>query len=186
MRREPSDIEGQGQSRSIGRPSPGVRAAGPRASPGGRAELLVLQRAAGNRAVVRGLAEPAAAPPVVQLTLFHEGGKGVVVTERVRGIVRWVRKASVQPGGSRHIANIQNRGFPGFRRGKAEHAGGRPYDNNPQPDRHRLPLDQTYQEWDVNPVAPGAARDAERVVTSNTGVAYYSNDHYRNFTRLRD
>lgn len=52
-------------------------------------------------------------------------------------------------------------------------------------DKHRLPVDQRYQEWDVNPAVPGRARDAERLVTSNDGVAYYSNDHYQNFTRLR-
>ncbi|NKY50504.1 ribonuclease domain-containing protein [Nocardia vermiculata] len=42
-----------------------------------------------------------------------------------------------------------------------------------------------YQEWDVNPKQRGQGRDAERIVTSSDGKAYYTADHYRTFTRMR-
>ncbi|NMM91885.1 ribonuclease N [Rhodococcus sp. SRB_17] len=42
-----------------------------------------------------------------------------------------------------------------------------------------------YQEWDVNPKKNGQGRDAERIVTGNDGSAWYTLDHYDNFTRIR-
>lgn len=42
-----------------------------------------------------------------------------------------------------------------------------------------------YQEWDVNPKAPGAARDTERIVTGSDGSAWYTPDHYGTFQRIR-
>jgi len=42
----------------------------------------------------------------------------------------------------------------------------------------------TYQEWDVNPRGPGG-RDAIRIVTGSDGSAYYTDDHYKTFTRMR-
>jgi len=46
--------------------------------------------------------------------------------------------ASVQPGGSNRIADIQGRGFPGFKLYKAEYAGGRAF-NLQRLDRARQP-----------------------------------------------
>jgi len=43
----------------------------------------------------------------------------------------------------------------------------------------------TYQEWDVNPSVPGVNRAAQRLVTGNDGSAYYTDDHYKTFTRVR-
>ncbi|MEV3978206.1 polymorphic toxin-type HINT domain-containing protein [Nonomuraea sp. NPDC049758] len=43
----------------------------------------------------------------------------------------------------------------------------------------------TYREWDVNPYTRGVNRGAERVVTGSDGSAYYTTDHYQNFTRFR-
>ncbi|MGO9071466.1 ribonuclease domain-containing protein [Mycobacterium sp.] len=43
----------------------------------------------------------------------------------------------------------------------------------------------TYQEWDVNPKAPGQNRGNERIVTGSDGSAWYTPDHYGTFQRLR-
>lgn len=43
----------------------------------------------------------------------------------------------------------------------------------------------TYREWDVNPKRPGRSRDAERIVTGSDGTAWYTDDHYRSFIRIR-
>jgi guanyl-specific ribonuclease Sa len=42
----------------------------------------------------------------------------------------------------------------------------------------------SYKEWDVNPAGPNG-RDAERIVTGSDGSAWYTNDHYGTFTRMK-
>jgi dienelactone hydrolase len=42
-----------------------------------------------------------------------------------------------------------------------------------------------YREWDVNPLRPGVNRGAERLVTGSDGSAYYSDDHYKSFKKIR-
>ena len=42
-----------------------------------------------------------------------------------------------------------------------------------------------YREWDVNPTQRGVNRGAERLVTGSDGSAYYTDDHYRTFTKIR-
>jgi guanyl-specific ribonuclease Sa len=43
----------------------------------------------------------------------------------------------------------------------------------------------TYREWDVNPNIKGVDRGGERLVTGSDGSAWYTNDHYKSFFRLR-
>ena len=42
-----------------------------------------------------------------------------------------------------------------------------------------------YREWDVNPKVEGQNRGKERLVSSNDGVFYYTNDHYQSFTEVK-
>ena len=67
------------------------------------------------------------------------------------------------------------------------HEGGRTFHNEekrlPQKDKKGNAI--SYQEWDVNPKVQGVNRGAERLVTGSDGSAYYTNDHYRTFTKLR-
>lgn len=65
--------------------------------------------------------------------------------------------------------------------------GGGTWDNkgNPLP-----PIDSAgnpirYREWDMNPKVPCQPRDAERIVTGSDGSAWYTNDHYQTFQRIR-
>jgi ribonuclease T1 len=41
-----------------------------------------------------------------------------------------------------------------------------------------------YQEWDVHPKLQGQNRGAERLVTAQTGEAYYTKDHYNSFINI--
>jgi RHS repeat-associated protein len=43
----------------------------------------------------------------------------------------------------------------------------------------------TYREWDVNPKSATGGRGTERIVTGSDGSAYYTNDHYLTFTKIR-
>ena len=43
----------------------------------------------------------------------------------------------------------------------------------------------SYQEWDVRPKTQGKNRGAERLVTCSDGSAYYTDDHYRSFVKLK-
>ena len=42
-----------------------------------------------------------------------------------------------------------------------------------------------YREWDVNPLRPGVNRGPERLVTGSDGSAYFTDDHYRTFKKIR-
>lgn len=64
--------------------------------------------------------------------------------------------------------------------------GGRTFGNH----EGRLPATaggQTvrYQEWDVNRKQSGRGRDAERIVTGSDASAWYTDDHYETFARMR-
>jgi len=64
--------------------------------------------------------------------------------------------------------------------------GGRTFGNN----EGRLPASSggqkvRYQEWDVNRKQSGRGRDAQRIVTGSDGSAWYTDDHYETFARMR-
>jgi ribonuclease T1 len=42
-----------------------------------------------------------------------------------------------------------------------------------------------YQEWDVNPKKEGRNRGKERLVTGDDRSAYFTNDHYNTFKKIR-
>jgi dienelactone hydrolase len=42
-----------------------------------------------------------------------------------------------------------------------------------------------YREWDVNPLRAGVNRGAERLITGSDGSAYYTDDHYSTFKKVR-
>jgi dienelactone hydrolase len=42
-----------------------------------------------------------------------------------------------------------------------------------------------YREWDVNPLQAGVNRGAERLITGSDGTAYFTDDHYRTFKKIR-
>lgn len=62
------------------------------------------------------------------------------------------------------------------------YVGGREFQNR----EHRLPPGR-YREYDVNPRIRGRSRGAERIVIEqDTGVAYYTGNHYRTFMPLTE
>jgi ribonuclease T1 len=42
-----------------------------------------------------------------------------------------------------------------------------------------------YREWDVNPLKRGVNRGAERLITGSDKSAYYTDDHYKSFKKIR-
>ena len=69
-----------------------------------------------------------------------------------------------------------------------ETEGGRPFGNYerrlPQRDAEGRPL--RYREWDLWPRMRGRNRGPERLITGSDGRAWYTGDHYRTFTEVRD
>jgi guanyl-specific ribonuclease Sa len=42
-----------------------------------------------------------------------------------------------------------------------------------------------YREWDVNPLRRGVNRGAQRLITGSDNSAYYTDDHYKTFKKIR-
>jgi ribonuclease T1 len=42
-----------------------------------------------------------------------------------------------------------------------------------------------YREWDVNPLKRGVNRGAQRLITGSNDTAYYTDDHYKTFKKIR-
>jgi guanyl-specific ribonuclease Sa len=169
--------------------TPAVTPAAPLAGRGyGAASVLALQRSVGNQAVQRLLRTTGTSGPILQRLVAKSGGKGAVaIPSKARTVAKYVMtRTSVQPGGSNHIADIQNHGFPGFKMYTDEYAGGEEFKNYAQPDHNKLPYmgGQTYQEWDIHPCVVGQNRGPDRIVTSSDGKVYFTNDHYKNFTEF--
>jgi ribonuclease T1 len=67
------------------------------------------------------------------------------------------------------------------------YVGGRKFTNREK----RLPKNDengnkiNYQEWDVNPKVKGVNRGAERLITGSDNTAYFTNDHYKTFTKIK-
>ena len=73
-----------------------------------------------------------------------------------------------------------SRGWYNWPNGECNYAGGTYYNDDGQ-----LPNGDSFQEFDVNPRACGAARDAARIVLdTDTGTVWYSPDHYSDFYQL--
>ena len=63
--------------------------------------------------------------------------------------------------------------------------GGKTYNNQPVNGGQKLPDGVKYKEYDINPYIKGQNRGAERVVIGDDGSAWYTNDHYHTFTRIK-
>lgn len=73
-----------------------------------------------------------------------------------------------------------SRGWVNWPNGECNYAGGTYYNDDGQ-----LPNGDSFQEYDVYPRACGAHRDAYRIVVDmNTGVVWFSPDHYSDFYQL--
>jgi hypothetical protein len=73
-----------------------------------------------------------------------------------------------------------SRGWYSWPNGQCNFAGGT-YNNY----EGELPANHSYREFDVYPRACGAARDAYRIIVDmNTGVVWFSPNHYTDFYRL--
>ena len=66
--------------------------------------------------------------------------------------------------------------------------GGRTFKNTegllPKTDATGAPI--KYKEYDINPYKKDVDRGAERVVSGSDGKYYYTNDHYKSFTVIKN
>jgi ribonuclease T1 len=67
------------------------------------------------------------------------------------------------------------------------YVGGRVFSNRekllPQTDDNGNNMQ--YNEWDVNPKVEGQNRGTQRLVTSRSGRAWYTGNHYKSFTEIK-
>jgi guanyl-specific ribonuclease Sa len=84
------------------------------------------------------------------------------------------------------LARVDEKGspLPGYK-------GGKEFVNDGRKGAELLPFASHggkvifYSEWDVHPNIPGIDRGPERLVTGDDGSAYYTNDHFTTFVRIR-
>lgn len=99
---------------------------------------------------------------------------------------RGVTPAAIPPRAFDTLAEIDDGGWPDSANAPGT-KGGLTWQNR----SGDLPRDDVdgariaYQEWDVNPKRRDQSRDAERIVTGSDGSAWYTDDHYTSFTRMR-
>jgi hypothetical protein len=166
------------------------------AAPGSARHLIELQRSVGNAAVSQLVARHTRTyPRAIQRGVYAEAGaKAVAVPHEAKTHAIWVT-ARDQPGGkldSMIVPFVINAGTPAQRTiNKFEKYKGRwfvghmVFANKAQPDHSRLPLSDTYREYDVHEYRPPAARDAERVVIGRTSRRkWYTDNHYADFTEF--
>jgi guanyl-specific ribonuclease Sa len=67
------------------------------------------------------------------------------------------------------------------------YVGGRKFKNLegllPKADKYNKKIN--YREWDVNPKVNGKNRGKERLVTGDDKSAYFTNDHYESFIKIK-
>ncbi len=68
------------------------------------------------------------------------------------------------------------------------YVGGRTFQNREKllPRQESNGKNIKYQEWDVHRKVKGKNRGAERLVTGSDENAYYTSDHYKSFTRIKE
>jgi guanyl-specific ribonuclease Sa len=89
--------------------------------------------------------------------------------QKVLAVLEVIDRTGEAPEGYRGGTQFMNDGRGGGQVLPGTDAAGRPI---------------TYREWDVNPYT-GANRGTERLVTGSDGSAWYTNDHYDTFVRIR-
>ena len=74
-----------------------------------------------------------------------------------------------------------------FHQPKAGYIGGKTFHNyeNKLPKEQNNGLKIHYQEWDVNPKRNRINRGKERLVTGDDHSAWYTNNHYKSFNRIK-
>lgn len=64
------------------------------------------------------------------------------------------------------------------------YVGGRKYLNDGREEGQKLPEGVNYKEYDANPKVAGQGRGTERIDIGDDGSVWYTNDHYKTFTRM--
>jgi RHS repeat-associated protein len=94
----------------------------------------------------------------------------VTITASALSTLRTIDSSGAAPQGQKGGREFQNDGRGGGETLPKTGANGEPI---------------KYREWDVKPSQPGVNRGGERIVTGSDGSAWYTNDHYQTFTKIR-
>ncbi|RPF54150.1 RHS repeat-associated protein [Aquisalibacillus elongatus] len=94
----------------------------------------------------------------------NEGKVNVTVPQNAKDIAKQIK---------------QNNGTP-----PQGYKGGREFKNDVRDGGQVLPQNTTYKEYDIHPHVKGQNRGAERIVIGKDGSVWYTNDHYKTFTRI--
>ena len=117
------------------------------------------------------------ATSAVQRAVFAGGDVGAVaVPQDAKDIA-----AAIMGGSVTYKSNVKGN-LGGFEYNGADYVGGRNFQNRPMPDTTTLP-GSGHKEYDVTPYVAGQNRGTNRVVIGG-GKAYFTNDHYDNFTEV--
>jgi ribonuclease T1 len=137
--------------------------------------------------------QPAPEPEETHTSSHHRGHP----RNRHRGDERKIGLPSEDDEGPKTTAKVPNKVTKVLRyidehhRAPEGYEGGRDFHNAGASGQKGLPRRDAdgkaiaYREWDVNPKVRGVNRGAERLVTGSDGSAYYTEDHYRTFTKVR-
>ena len=99
----------------------------------------------------------------------HEG-TGAKIPEKVAKVLRYIDEHKKAPEGYEGGRDFHNAGANGEKGLPRRDADGKAIG---------------YHEWDVNPKVRGVNRGAERLITGSDGSAYFTEDHYRTFAKVR-
>jgi hypothetical protein len=128
---------------------------------------------------------------VIQLGVWKEGGtNAVAIPPDVKTLGRWIKDNYARLGVAAGIKNSRQMVIGAgpkwvYDRYKDHtYVGGDVFNNGAQPDNNRLPVSAIYKEFDVREYAIGVNRGRDRIVVSNTGKMYYTNNHYTDFTEF--
>jgi ribonuclease len=154
--------------------------------------LIALQRSVGNAAVSQLVTQrPTPAPRRgIQRGVYAEAGtKAVTVPQYAKAHAIWV-KARDKPGGRLDnvvVPIVLPSGQQGFKYEKHKgrwYVGHMVFNNGAQPDGNRLPLTDTYREYDVHEWRPPTPRGKERIVVGASRRTWYTDNHYVDFTEF--
>lgn len=101
------------------------------------------------------------------ITTFQTTAISVAIPEKVKKVLAYVRANGQAPKG---------------------YVGGRKFGNYERrlPEINNKGKKIIYQEWDVKPKQEGENRGAERLITGSDKKAYYTSNHYKTFTEIKE
>jgi hypothetical protein len=121
----------------------------------------------------------------LQRKVFHEGSdKAPAVPAAAKSHAKWCVGKQAWLDTHATPLMIGTRAVTQFTKFKGTWVGHMVYNNHSTVDT-RLPIDGDYREYDTAPYVPGHRGTDRVVVDRSSRTAWYTSDHYANFTELK-